>query len=130
MPICSPFSSITRISRARILSLMRINCFAERLSSAMVPLQGFKYRCGGVLLGRRLALRVYHWLDAACLIADSPAHRLFQVLRRFGINPHPVPTGNPCHGEFLMLIALYGATGASGSRILTELLSRGHQVTA
>ena len=29
-----------------------------------------------------------------------------------------------------MLIALYGATGASGSRILTELLSRGHQVTA
>src|SRR5487761_1127790 len=31
-PSCSPFSSITRISRARIRSLMRINCFAERLS--------------------------------------------------------------------------------------------------
>ena len=29
-----------------------------------------------------------------------------------------------------MHIALYGATGKSGSRILTELLSRGHQVTA
>ena len=29
-----------------------------------------------------------------------------------------------------MRIALYGATGKSGSRILTELLSRGHQVTA
>ena len=29
-----------------------------------------------------------------------------------------------------MHIALYGATGNSGSRILTELLSRGHQVTA
>lgn len=29
-----------------------------------------------------------------------------------------------------MNIALYGATGKSGSRILTELLSRGHQVTA
>lgn len=29
-----------------------------------------------------------------------------------------------------MHIALYGATGASGSRILAELLSRGHQVTA
>ena len=29
-----------------------------------------------------------------------------------------------------MQIALYGATGKSGSRILTELLSRGHQVTA
>jgi putative NADH-flavin reductase len=29
-----------------------------------------------------------------------------------------------------MHIALYGATGQSGSRILTELLSRGHQVTA
>ena len=29
-----------------------------------------------------------------------------------------------------MHIALYGATGASGSRILAELLSRGHRVTA
>lgn len=29
-----------------------------------------------------------------------------------------------------MHIVLYGATGHSGSRILTELLSRGHQVTA
>ncbi len=29
-----------------------------------------------------------------------------------------------------MHIALYGATGHSGSRILTELLSRGHHVTA
>src|SRR5271155_3365308 len=29
-----------------------------------------------------------------------------------------------------MHIALYGATGQSGSRILNELLSRGHQVTA
>jgi uncharacterized protein len=29
-----------------------------------------------------------------------------------------------------MHIALYGATGKSGSRILTELLTRGHQVTA
>lgn len=29
-----------------------------------------------------------------------------------------------------MHIALYGATGKSGSRILNELLSRGHQVTA
>jgi len=29
-----------------------------------------------------------------------------------------------------MHIALYGATGNSGSRILTELLSRGHKVTA
>ena len=29
-----------------------------------------------------------------------------------------------------MRIALYGATGKSGSRILTELLSRGHEVTA
>ena len=29
-----------------------------------------------------------------------------------------------------MQIALYGATGNSGSRILTELLSRGHQVIA
>jgi uncharacterized protein len=29
-----------------------------------------------------------------------------------------------------MHIALYGATGKSGSRILTELLSRGHKVTA
>jgi hypothetical protein len=29
-----------------------------------------------------------------------------------------------------MHIALYGATGQSGSRILAELLSRGHQVTA
>jgi len=39
MPSCSPFSSITRISRARIRSLMRIKDFAERLSSAMVLLQ-------------------------------------------------------------------------------------------
>ena len=30
----------------------------------------------------------------------------------------------------LMYIALYGATGKSGSRILTEFLSRGHRVTA
>jgi putative NADH-flavin reductase len=35
-----------------------------------------------------------------------------------------------CHGDMTMHIALYGATGKSGSRILTELLSRGHQVTA
>jgi uncharacterized protein len=27
-------------------------------------------------------------------------------------------------------VALYGATGKSGSRILNELVSRGHQVTA
>jgi hypothetical protein len=39
MPSCSPFSSMTRISRARIFSLMRIKDFAERLSSAMVLLQ-------------------------------------------------------------------------------------------
>ena len=39
MPSCSPFSSMTRISRARIRSLMRIKDFAERLSSAMVLLQ-------------------------------------------------------------------------------------------
>jgi len=39
MPSCSPFSSMTRISRARILSLMRIKDFAERLSSAMGLLQ-------------------------------------------------------------------------------------------
>ena len=29
-----------------------------------------------------------------------------------------------------MHIALYGATGLAGSRILTELLARGHRVTA
>ena len=29
-----------------------------------------------------------------------------------------------------MEVALYGATGNSGSRILKELLSRGHRVTA
>ena len=29
-----------------------------------------------------------------------------------------------------MKVALYGATGNSGSRILAELVSRGHQVTA
>ena len=39
MPSCSPFSSMTRISRARIFSLMRIKDLAERLSSAMVLLQ-------------------------------------------------------------------------------------------
>src|ERR1700679_143181 len=38
IPICSPFSSITRISRARILSLMRIKDLAARLSNAMVLL--------------------------------------------------------------------------------------------
>jgi uncharacterized protein len=29
-----------------------------------------------------------------------------------------------------MKVALYGATGAAGSRILQELISRGHHVTA
>ena len=38
MPSCSPFSSITRISRARIRSLMRIKDLAARLSNAMVLL--------------------------------------------------------------------------------------------
>src|ERR1700735_3139277 len=33
-------------------------------------------------------------------------------------------------GENTMHIALYGATGKPGSRILTELLSRGHAVSA
>src|ERR1039458_10463171 len=32
MPSCSPFSSMTRISRARIRSLVRMKDFAERLS--------------------------------------------------------------------------------------------------
>jgi uncharacterized protein len=32
--------------------------------------------------------------------------------------------------EGIMRVALYGATGKAGSRILSELLSRGHQVTA
>src|SRR5271156_1047390 len=36
MPSCSPASSITRTSRARILSLMRINCLAERLSMGVL----------------------------------------------------------------------------------------------
>ena len=36
----------------------------------------------------------------------------------------------PLNGELTMHVALYGATGHAGSRILTELLSRGHQVTA
>src|SRR5579863_4072755 len=38
IPSCSPFSSITRISRARIRSLMRINDLAARLAKAMVLL--------------------------------------------------------------------------------------------
>ena len=45
MPSCSPLSSITRTSRARILSLIRINCLAERLSNcAMVFLQSLWQR--------------------------------------------------------------------------------------
>src|ERR1700735_481804 len=85
MPICSPFSSITRISRARILSLMRMKDFAERLSSAMIPLLG----CGGILSERRLALRVYHWLDAGGLRVGSGDLPLFQFLRRIGTEFHP-----------------------------------------
>ena len=38
MPGCSPFSSMTRISRARIRSLVRMKDFAERLS-----IGGIKY---------------------------------------------------------------------------------------
>ena len=53
MPICSPFSSMTRISRARILSLMRIKDFAERLSSAMVLLQMSLPSASGGLPNRR-----------------------------------------------------------------------------
>ena len=48
MPSCSPFSSMTRISRARIRSLMRIKDFAERLSSAMVLLQKSPLPASGV----------------------------------------------------------------------------------
>src|SRR4051794_14454822 len=36
------------------------------------------------------------------------------------------PTGR----SYTMNVLLYGATGNAGSRILTELLSRGHHVTA
>jgi putative NADH-flavin reductase len=43
---------------------------------------------------------------------------------------HLVNNGTHCHGETKMNIVLYGATGKSGSRILKELLSRGHHVTA
>jgi putative NADH-flavin reductase len=55
------------------------------------------------------------------------------VFSTFAPNREQVPSsskGTFCLGEFLMHIALYGATGKSGSRILTELLTRGHQVTA
>jgi len=43
MPSCSPFSSMTRISRARIRSLVRIICFTARLSKAMVFLHGWAW---------------------------------------------------------------------------------------
>jgi putative NADH-flavin reductase len=43
---------------------------------------------------------------------------------------HLLTNGTPCLGETTMNIVLYGATGHAGSRILTELLSRGHHVTA
>src|ERR1700678_101806 len=54
----------------------------------------------------------------------------FQLLRRIETVSHLEVTGKSCLGEFAMHIALYGATGNSGSRILNELLTRGHQVTA
>src|ERR1700758_3201231 len=54
MPSCSPWSSMTRTSRARILSLVRMNDFAERLSRAMGILQ--------IVRGHTLAGRVYHWV--------------------------------------------------------------------
>ena len=44
----------------------------------------------------------------------------------FILEPRPILASE----TIVMHIALYGATGKSGSRILTELLSRGHQVTA
>jgi putative NADH-flavin reductase len=37
---------------------------------------------------------------------------------------------NPFEKDFIMKIALIGATGFVGSAVLTELLSRGHAVTA
>jgi hypothetical protein len=44
--------------------------------------------------------------------------------------PGPKHKAYYAFGEFIMHIALYGATGNAGSRILTELLSCGHDVKA
>jgi uncharacterized protein len=55
-------------------------------------------------------------------------------LRPFGFESHPntnsQQTATLALEKIVMHIVLYGATGQAGSRILTELLSRGHQVTA
>jgi putative NADH-flavin reductase len=43
---------------------------------------------------------------------------------------HRLTNPHTCHGEIQMNIVFYGATGKSGPSILTELLARGHKVTA
>ena len=59
MPSCSPFSSMTRISRARIRSLMRIKDLAERLSSAMVLLQMASAAAGSGASGTAAGTRTH-----------------------------------------------------------------------
>ena len=70
MPSCSPFSSMTRISRARMRSLMRIKDFAERLSSAMVLLQPRSAALLRCQSGTALSLRTHPEYSIG-LVAES-----------------------------------------------------------
>jgi uncharacterized protein len=55
---------------------------------------------------------------------------LYTLLSRFDAEANPEQTVSLTLERFTMHIVLYGATGQSGSRILTELLTRSHRVTA
>src|SRR5580698_1492785 len=68
IPSCSPFSSMTRISRARIRSLMRMKDLAARLSNAMVLLRKRARQAGaGRPMGRSEATQPEYSIGAASL---------------------------------------------------------------
>src|ERR1700690_2991768 len=98
---------MTRISRARILSLMRIKDFAERLSSAMVLLRMRAVRAGA---GRPLAQTHKRILSItlAWLTGTKGLHEFPSKSDRSETAPRPsgrahlrsgVPTSAPLHGN-------------------------------
>src|SRR6202021_3059939 len=68
IPSCSPFSSMTRISRARIRSLMRMKDLAARLSNAMVLLRKRAWQArAGRPMGRSEATQPEYSIGPASL---------------------------------------------------------------
>src|SRR6185437_8529764 len=112
MPSWTPFSSMTRISRARMRSLMRIKDFAERLSSAMALLRrnSARRRSRTTAAADVRTQREYSIVAAATELAAGRRNRL----------PPRANGGENGHvRKWLMGAALAGGVLAAGALLLS-----------